>query len=176
MEQGEIRRRIRPAATSLGTVWKAAFFRKRGREMEESGHIVASRRFHGHSGAVLCLGATADELFSGSADHSIAVWDPLRGDLKTQLNTHDAWVHSICVSGGMLCSADSSYVSISNANTCDVLRNIDAPEGVKITCVCILGDIVYMGTDQFSILRWCVRQDKEARHSHGRVRSSEVSE
>ena len=141
----------------------------------DSGHIVASRRLDGHSGAVLCLGATGDELFSGSADRSIGVWDPLRGDLKTQLNTHDGWVHSLCVSAGMLCSADSSVVAVSKADTSDVLRSFEAPDGLKITCICLLGDIVYMGTDQFKILRWCVRQNKEVRRLHGHSRCTKAA-
>ncbi len=47
-----------------------------------------------------------------------------------------------------------------SASTCDVLRS----GGRQTRVACILGEIVYMGTEQFSILQWCVRQDKEARH------------
>ena len=47
-----------------------------------------------------------------------------------------------------------------SASTCDVLRS----GGRQTRVACILGEIVYMGTEQFRILQWCVRQDKEARH------------
>eukprot|EP01059_Diplonema_ambulator_P008583 TRINITY_DN18243_c0_g1_i1.p1 TRINITY_DN18243_c0_g1~~TRINITY_DN18243_c0_g1_i1.p1 ORF type:complete len:1546 (+),score=515.26 TRINITY_DN18243_c0_g1_i1:671-4639(+) len=88
----------------------------------------ALRTLAGHRGDVLSLDVCMRQLWSGSADCSIRVWNYQTGECKAVLPHHSGWVHVMRAMGTRVWSAShDGSICIWSAKAISLLHRIDAP-------------------------------------------------
>lgn len=151
----------------------------RGTRIGEQHHPTKLRSYHGHGGPIWCLDhcSVTRDIYSGSYDNTIKVWDMDHGKCKRTLRGHVGWVSGVAVmSQAQLASTswDSTLRIWRTDGT--LLRTCSVGNSNALYCLSVCDGLVAAGARNSALMMFdaesgqsvmsCLGHSKEVYSSH----------
>ena len=117
---------------------------------EEGGAVPPALCLSGHESTVMCLGATDDgDVLSGSADHTVRLWDPTTGQGKARFLGHTRSVH--CLALGQATAQGASMLFTGSRDHRIKVWDLRT-QGCEFTLRGHVGSVTCLGADGWKLL------------------------